>query len=107
MKIGNDTIIKDVNLHIHCGQLTTIIGKNGAGKTTLMKALLNEIRHEGYIELILNTLCFLFFFAIEGTNITFMGFTVQNFSEIIPAIQKIKIVLFFFYFILLKSLFMK
>lgn len=50
VKIGNDTIIKDVNLHIHCGQLTTIIGKNGAGKTTLMKALLNEIRHEGYIE---------------------------------------------------------
>lgn len=50
VKIGNETIIKDVNLHIHCGQLTTIIGKNGAGKTTLMKALLNEIRHEGYIE---------------------------------------------------------
>lgn len=50
VKMGNDTIIKDVNLHIHCGQLTTIIGKNGAGKTTLMKALLNEIRHEGYIE---------------------------------------------------------
>lgn len=50
VKIGNDTIIEDVNLHIHCGQLTTIIGKNGAGKTTLMKALLSEIKHEGYIE---------------------------------------------------------
>lgn len=50
VKIGNDTIIEDVNLHIHCGQLTTIIGKNGAGKTTLMKALLNEIKHEGHIE---------------------------------------------------------
>lgn len=50
VKIGNDTIIHDVNLHIHCGQLTTIIGKNGAGKTTLMKALLNEIKHDGYIE---------------------------------------------------------
>lgn len=50
VKIGNDTIIEDINLHIHCGQLTTIIGKNGAGKTTLMKALLNEIRHEGHIE---------------------------------------------------------
>lgn len=50
VKIGKDTIIENVNLHIHCGQLTTVIGKNGAGKTTLMKALLNEIRHEGYIE---------------------------------------------------------
>lgn len=50
VKIGQDTILKDINLHIHCGQLTTIIGKNGAGKTTLMKALLNEIPHEGYIE---------------------------------------------------------
>lgn len=50
VKIGQDTIIEDVNLHIHCGQLTTIIGKNGAGKTTLMKALLNEIKHEGDIE---------------------------------------------------------
>ncbi|MBR3772102.1 MAG: metal ABC transporter ATP-binding protein [Clostridium sp.] len=50
VKIGQDTIIENVNLHIHCGQLTTIIGKNGAGKTTLMKALLNEIKHEGYIE---------------------------------------------------------
>jgi len=50
VKIGADVIIEHVNLHIHCGQLTTIIGKNGAGKTTLMKALLNEIKHEGHIE---------------------------------------------------------
>ena len=50
VKIGSDTIIENVNLHIHCGQLTTIIGKNGAGKTTFMKALLNEIKHEGHIE---------------------------------------------------------
>lgn len=50
VKIGQDVIIDDVNLHIHCGQLTTIIGRNGAGKTTLMKALLNEVKHEGYIE---------------------------------------------------------
>ena len=50
VKIGGDTIIENVNLHIHCGQLTTIIGKNGAGKTTLMKALLNEVKHEGHIE---------------------------------------------------------
>ena len=48
--IGNDNILEDINLHIHCGQLTTVIGKNGAGKSTLVKAILNEIPHEGTIE---------------------------------------------------------
>lgn len=48
--VGNDRILENINLHIHCGQLTTIIGKNGAGKSTLVKAILNEIPHEGVIE---------------------------------------------------------
>ena len=30
-------ILKDVNLHIHCGDLTALIGPNGAGKSTLIK----------------------------------------------------------------------
>lgn len=50
VKIGGDVILEHINLHIHCGQLTTIIGKNGAGKSTLVKAILNEIKHEGMIE---------------------------------------------------------
>ena len=50
VKIDNQYIIKDVSVHIHCGQLTMIIGKNGAGKTTLLKAILNEIKHTGKIE---------------------------------------------------------
>lgn len=48
--IGDTRILEDINLHIHCGELTAIIGKNGAGKTTLIRALLNEIKHEGTIE---------------------------------------------------------
>jgi ABC-type Mn2+/Zn2+ transport system ATPase subunit len=48
--IGEQVIIEDVNLHIHCGKLTFIIGKNGAGKSTLVKAILNEIPHTGNIE---------------------------------------------------------
>ncbi len=48
--VGNDKILEHINLHIHCGQLTTVIGKNGAGKSTLIKAILNEIPHEGTIE---------------------------------------------------------
>ena len=40
-------ILKDVNLHIHCGDLTAVIGPNGAGKSTLLKAILGEIPHTG------------------------------------------------------------
>lgn len=48
--IGGQVILKDINLHIHCGTLTAIIGKNGAGKSTLIKAMLNDISHTGEIE---------------------------------------------------------
>lgn len=50
VKYGNEYVLKNVNIHIHCGQLTTIIGKNGAGKSTLLKAILGDIKHEGTIE---------------------------------------------------------
>jgi len=47
--IGNDEILKDVNLHIHCKELTVLIGRNGAGKSTLLKAILGEVKHTGTI----------------------------------------------------------
>lgn len=40
-------ILKDVNLEIHCGELTAIIGPNGAGKSTLLKSILGVIPHSG------------------------------------------------------------
>ena len=49
VKIANTTILENINLHIHCGKLTVIIGRNGAGKSTLMKAILGEMKHEGSI----------------------------------------------------------
>ncbi|MGI6084334.1 MAG: metal ABC transporter ATP-binding protein [Acetivibrionales bacterium] len=48
--LGNTVILKDVNLHIHCGELTAIIGPNGAGKSTLIKALLGEVAHTGSLK---------------------------------------------------------
>ena len=46
---GGQTLLQDVSMHIHCGQLTVLIGQNGAGKTTLIRALLGEISHGGTI----------------------------------------------------------
>ena len=47
---GEQVVLKDVNLHIHCGSLNAVIGKNGAGKSTLMRAMLDDIPHTGEIE---------------------------------------------------------
>jgi manganese-transporting ATPase len=50
VRIGEQVILEDVNMHIHCGTLTAIIGRNGAGKTTLIRAILDDIPHEGQID---------------------------------------------------------
>lgn len=46
---GGQELLHDINMHIHCGQLTVLIGKNGAGKTTLVRTLLGELPHTGSI----------------------------------------------------------
>ncbi len=43
------SVISNINIHIHCGQLTAVIGPNGAGKSTLLRAILGEIPHTGKI----------------------------------------------------------
>lgn len=50
VKAGRTTLIENINLHVHCGNLTVIIGRNGAGKSTLIKAILGEVKHGGTIE---------------------------------------------------------
>ena len=49
VRIGSDQILKDVNLHVHCGELVALIGPNGAGKSTFLKAILGQQDHEGVI----------------------------------------------------------
>ena len=39
ISIGNQQILNNVNLHVHCGELVALIGPNGAGKSTLIKAI--------------------------------------------------------------------
>lgn len=50
VNLGGQEILKDINLHIHCGSLNAIIGRNGAGKSTLIRAILGDIPHTGNIE---------------------------------------------------------
>ena len=47
--IGSDRILKDVNLHVHCGEMVALIGPNGAGKSTFLKAILGQREYEGII----------------------------------------------------------
>ena len=49
VQIGKDSILRDVNMHLHCGQIVALIGPNGAGKSTLLKAILGEREYEGII----------------------------------------------------------
>lgn len=49
VQIGSDQILKDINLHVHCGELVALIGPNGAGKSTFLKAVLGQRDYDGII----------------------------------------------------------
>lgn len=50
VSFGSQVVLKDVNLHVHCGSILAVIGQNGAGKSTLIRAMLDEVPHTGSIE---------------------------------------------------------
>ena len=47
VRLGSHVALEQVNLHVHCGELTAIIGPNGSGKTTLLRAIMGEVTHTG------------------------------------------------------------
>lgn len=49
VKMGNDTVLENVNLHVHCGEMVAVIGPNGAGKSTLIKTILGQQAYDGVI----------------------------------------------------------
>ncbi|MDB9869292.1 ATP-binding cassette domain-containing protein, partial [Oceanospirillaceae bacterium] len=61
VKRSNRWLIKDVDISLEAGQITTVIGPNGAGKSTLVRSLLNLIKPScGNIE------------AVKGLRIGYM-----------------------------------
>ena len=50
--LGGVPVLQNINLHVHCGELTVLIGPNGAGKTTLFRAMLGEIPYSGRLQFI-------------------------------------------------------
>ena len=49
VRIGADTIVKDVTMHVHCGEMVALIGPNGAGKSTILRAILGQLEYDGVI----------------------------------------------------------
>ena len=69
--LESHSIIEEVSLHLHCGELTTIVGPNGAGKSTLLRALLGEVPHTGGIH-------FLPVFGPEREDAPAIGYVPQS-----------------------------
>lgn len=44
LKFGQKTILEDVHLTVHSGQIVTLIGPNGAGKSTLVRVALGLVK---------------------------------------------------------------
>lgn len=47
--IGGETILENIDMHVHCGELVALIGPNGAGKSTFLKAILGQREYTGTI----------------------------------------------------------
>ena len=47
--IGGEAILRDITMHIHCGEMVALIGPNGAGKSTILRAILGQQEYSGII----------------------------------------------------------
>ena len=48
---GEKRIFANVSLTIECGDKVAFVGRNGEGKSTLVKCIMNELQHEGSLQL--------------------------------------------------------
>ena len=53
MRLGNRTILKDINFEINKGEFIAVLGPNGAGKSTLLKLILGLLKsNKGTVEIL-------------------------------------------------------
>ncbi|ROV57897.1 heme ABC transporter ATP-binding protein [Vibrio ponticus] len=51
VQLANKPILRNIDLCLHRSEFTALLGPNGTGKSTLLKAITNEIEHQGNIKL--------------------------------------------------------
>jgi len=51
VSLGGRTVLHDVGLEAHPGEVLALLGPNGAGKSTLLKALAGLLPYEGRVEI--------------------------------------------------------
>ena len=44
IRLGGNTVLHDVEMHVEPGEIITIVGPNGSGKTTLLRAIIGAIK---------------------------------------------------------------
>ena len=49
VRFGSETVLENIDLHMHCGQIVALIGPNGAGKSTLIRSILGQQDYTGSI----------------------------------------------------------
>lgn len=49
IKLEEDSILRGISFHLHCGEIVALIGPNGAGKSSLFRAVLGQIPYSGSI----------------------------------------------------------
>jgi len=51
VQLGGRTVLRDVDLEAHPGEVLALLGPNGAGKSTLLKALAGLLPYKGRVEI--------------------------------------------------------
>lgn len=51
VSLAKRKILSNVNLSLHRGEFTALLGPNGTGKSTLLKAITNEVTHSGSVKI--------------------------------------------------------
>lgn len=51
VRLGGRTVLRDVDLEAHPGEVLALLGPNGAGKSTLLKALAGLLPYQGRVEI--------------------------------------------------------